>query len=274
MSSKIGDAQMQLKFTLEEVELDTLIFDNIRQQFDPGFIDTLSESLKKGQLHPIVVHMPDRLVLDGQQRVMAARQAGLKKLLAVLTTQQISRAQIKRLQIISAYHRAPVGGYDQAVAIRDIKADEPDTTNKELGETLDIDSSTVGKLLTLFACIQEVQDAARAGRLGVTDWYPISSLAPGEQAKVLAMKLNGASRDEVARESRKRRSGSGPAVRTAKIKCPLPNGQTVTVAGSELSLEDAIESLSEAVKLMKAALAKGLNAKTAERVWKDVAAAG
>jgi hypothetical protein len=63
-------------------------------------------------------------------------------------------------------------------------------------------------------------------------------------------------------------------VRTAKIKCPLPNGQIVTVAGNELSLEDAIESLSEAVKLMKAALAKGLNAKTAERVWKDVAAAG
>ena len=27
---------MQLKFTLEEVDLDTLTFDNIRQQFDPS----------------------------------------------------------------------------------------------------------------------------------------------------------------------------------------------------------------------------------------------
>jgi ParB family chromosome partitioning protein len=262
-----------MQFTLEEIDLDTLTFDNIRQQFDPGFIRTLSESLKKGQLHPIVVHMPDRLVLDGQQRVMAGRQAGLKKLLAVLTTQQLSRAQIKRIQIISAYHRAPVGSYDQAVAIRDIKAEEPETTNKELGETLDIDASTVGKLLTLFACIQEVQDAAKGGKLGVTDWYPISRLVPDEMSAMLSLKLNGASRDEVARESRKLRTVA-PAVRVAKIKCPLPSGQVVTVAGEEISLEEAIESLGEAVKLMKAALSKGLSARTAMNVWKDGVAAG
>lgn len=270
---------MQLKFTLEEVDLDTLTFDNIRQHVDPGFIHSLSESLKKGQLHPIVVHMPDRLVLDGQQRVMAGKHGGIKKLLAVLTTQQLTRAQIKRLQFVSAYHRAPVGSYDQAVAIRDIKADEPETTNKDLGETLDIDGSTVGKLLTLFTCTQEVQDAAKAGKLGVTDWYPISRLAPEEQAAMLALKRDGASRDTLARESRKRRSentrpGETLAARASKIRIELTTGVTVTVSGVDLDLDQAIEAVNDAHKEMRRGRDLGLNARTIVSVARDKAKAG
>ena len=49
-------------------------------------------------------------------------------------------------------------------------------------------------------------------------------------------------------------------------------GAIVTVAGDELSLEDAIEAASEAVKQMKSALAKGITAKSAMAYWKDVAA--
>jgi hypothetical protein len=267
---------MQLKFTLEEVELDNLTFDNIRQQFDQGFIHTLSESLKKGQIHPIVVHMPARRVLDGQQRVLAARHGGMKKLLAALTSQNLTRAQIKRVQIISAHHRAPVGGYDQAVAIRDIKADEPETTNKDLGETLDIDASTIGKLLSLFDCIQEVQDAAKAGKLGVTDWYPISRHTPEEQAAMLSLKLNGASRDELVRESRKRRksSGSNPQVRTSRVKCQLAGGSSVVVSGEDMSLDDMIDALAEAHKEAKKARDQGLDVKTFQAVMRDRAKAG
>ena len=46
------------------------------------------------------------------------------------------------------------------------------------------------------------------------------------------------------------------------------------MAGDGISLEEAIDAAGEAVKQMKAAVAKGLNAKTAMNVWKDVAAAG
>jgi hypothetical protein len=127
----------------------------------------------------------------------------------------------------------------------------------------------VTQYLALFDCQAEVIEAARAGKIGPTVWYAVSR-SP-DQLATLALKLNGATRDEVAKSVRKPKAD---AVRTAKIKCPLPSGQVVTVAGEGISLEEAVEALAEAAKAMKAALAKSLNAKTAMAYWRDIAAAG
>ena len=62
-------------------------------------------------------------------------------------------------------------------------------------------------------------------------------------------------------------------MRASKIKVPLVSGPVVTVSGDEITLEEAIEAAGEAVKQMRAAVAKGLNAKTAMNVWRDIAAA-
>ena len=94
---------------------------------------------------------------------------------------------------------------------------------------------------------------------------------------MLSLKLNGASRDEVARESRKRRNGSAPAVRTSRIRIPLATetaAGTVTIAGDAIDLEDAENILKEALKAIRSARDKGLNSATAQKVWKDMAAAG
>ncbi len=48
----------------------------------------------------------------------------------------------------------------------------------------------------------------------------------------------------------------------------------VTVAGEEISLDEAIDALKEAMKAMQKARDTGLDAKTAQAVWKDMAAAG
>jgi hypothetical protein len=44
--------------------------------------------------------------------------------------------------------------------------------------------------------------------------------------------------------------------------------------GEELSLDEAIDSLKEAIKAMSKARDTGLDAKTAMAVWKDMARAG
>ncbi len=97
---------------------------------------------------------------------------------------------------------------------------------------------------------------------------------PEDQRDMLAQRLSGASGGEMGRRSRKAKAASVPAVRASKIKCPLPSGVVITVAGEEMSLEEMIEHLRECLRLAKKARDQHLDAKTAARVWADQAAAG
>jgi hypothetical protein len=60
-------------------------------------------------------------------------------------------------------------------------------------------------------------------------------------------------------------------VRVTRLKVPLPGGATVQVSGAGISLDDAIEATSEALKAMKKAREDGLDSKTAQAVFKDKA---
>ena len=137
-----------------------------------------------------------------------------------------------------------------------------------------MDPSMVTKMLPAGEPIPAVEDAFKAGRIGIGDRYNISLLPPDEQQVPLELKLSGASRDEVARESRKRRNGNGAAqVRASKIKCPLPSGIVITASGADLSLDDFIEALGAALKEAKKALEQGLDSKTFAAVVRDKAKA-
>jgi ParB family transcriptional regulator, chromosome partitioning protein len=114
----------------------------------------------------------------------------------------------------------------------------------------------------------------KAGTVSISDVYAASKLPESEQAGLLTLKLSGATRDQLEHQGRKKRAAATPTVRTSKIKYPLPTGHTVTIAGDGVSLEDAIESLQTAIKGIKKAIETGLDARTAQSVWKDMAAAG
>jgi hypothetical protein len=117
-------------------------------------------------------------------------------------------------------------------------------------------------------------EALRQNKIAISDAYEISKAVDRDgQLKLLALKKTGASREALAAQGRKQRAAEKPAVRASKIKVPLVSGPVVTVSGDEITLEEAIEAAGEAVKQMKAAVAKGLNAKTAMNVWRDIAAA-
>ena len=84
-------------------------------------------------------------------------------------------------------------------------------------------------------------------------------------------------RDQVAVYLRQLKTGGksrASRVRASTIRCPLAGGPVVTVSGDELSLDEAIDALKEALKAMTKARDTGLDAKTAQAVWKDVAKAG
>ena len=114
-----------------------------------------------------------------------------------------------------------------------------------------------------------MQQAAADGKLGPSEWYAIAKMPPEEQEAMLAAKLAGASRDQLERRGRKLRSGEAQGVRISRLKIPLGHDRSVTIAGSNLALDDAIELLQETLKFAKKAQSECLDGKTWVQVMKQ-----
>ena len=251
---------------ITRVDVSTLQAHNIRSAYDDDGLKRLAASLREKQEFPITI-TSDGKIVNGHRRVAAALLGGVTHLDAVVRD-ALTAEEITEAQILNHFHAENLSDYDRAVALRTAKTEG--VSNNQIAEKFHLNPGTATKYLSLFDCPREVQEAARSGKLGVSKWYACSK-SP-EPKTTLALLLNGARRDDVAKAVRRRKHTR--TVRTSRIKCPLLNGHVVTVAGKGVSLEDAIELLVEAAAVMKSAVAKGLNAKTATRVWSDIAAAG
>jgi hypothetical protein len=113
--------------------------------------------------------------------------------------------------------------------------------------------------------IPSLQEAFRGG-MAATTAMRIARLSPEEQHVELAKALNGATREEV---KSKRRQLRADAPKAASITVVTSSGRKVTAKGDDLSLEDAIEELKEAVKIMERGLKDGLSAKTISRASQE-----
>jgi ParB family transcriptional regulator, chromosome partitioning protein len=143
---------------------------------------------------------------------------------------------------------------------------------KDIAEALNKEPSWVTRYLSPSKCLPAVQEAFTAGRLGISDCYAISKVSEREQHELLALKLDGATRDdlEVAAKRMKRprsRRNRGTIRRCwNRIKCPLPYA-TVIVSGNAIELDGSIEAALAAAEEMKRARDEGLDAKTAMAAW-------
>lgn len=240
-------------------------------------LEALARSWLKQPVHPIVCR-PDLTVADGHGRLDGLELLGETEVDVFITDQDLTDDELTELGFVTAYHRAPLDDYEQAHAVKKIHDARPGLTLKALAEALGLDPSEPTRLLSLFDCEPEVQQAARDGRIGKTDWYAIKR-SP-DQLAALVMKLNGSTRDDIERESRRQKNAGGeatPAVRLPKLKIEVASEAatgTVNVAGEALDLEAAETLLKEAIKLVRAARDKNLDPKTAQAVWKDMAKAG
>jgi hypothetical protein len=85
--------------------------------------------------------------------------------------------------------------------------------------------------------------------------------------------LAGESRDQLERRGRKLKSSEASAVKVNRLTIPLGGGRSVIVAGSNLTLDDALAMLQETMKSGRKALAENLDGKTWAQVMKKKAKA-
>ena len=247
--------------------------DQPRKTFDEEHLRRLGASLLKKQWYALLVR-PTGMILDGECRFRAAKLVGMEKLDVILLDESISQAEATELQLVTALHRAALSPFEQACGFRDWLANNAGKTAKELAGRIDRDQSLITKYVSVFGCTPPVQEAAAAGKLGPSQWYPISLLTDGNQVELLEMHLAGMPRDQIASVSRSRRaSGTTETVKTGSLTIVLGNGVKITVKGVDLTLASAADLLDKASKEAEKAKSQGLNAKTAERVWRDRARA-
>ncbi len=229
-------------------------------------IDLLGDSLEIRQEEPITADL-QRVVENGNRRLMAALRRGRpEKLWAMLTDEPIDSTE---MQFVTDLHAA-LEQYEQYLLCSRWKQEHPDRSAKELAARIGRDPSLVSEILSLSRCVPEVVEAAKAGRIGATDWAVISRVDdPQAQRVLLTAKLAGATRDDLRRSIRKYRTPSSDAPKVSRLKCQLSGASISFAASGGLSLDGIVDLLSELLKEAKRANDSGITAKTWEKTLRD-----
>ena len=237
----------------------------------------LGRSVIKRQLHPLLI-MPDDVILDGH-----CRWHGLMlenpdfECDVIVVDRELSPAEVGELQLISALHSTGLAPYDQAVACKEWLENNPGATATQLAEKIDRDPSMLTRLNSLWKTTPAVVKAAQEGKIGPKAWYQISLVDQRDQPELLEMYLSGMPSAQISELSRKKRTQlpANTGGKVSRIKCQVPGkGVTVVVSGEAIAIGDMIEAMTDLLKLAKRESDKGLDAKTFERVCRDLAKKG
>jgi ParB family chromosome partitioning protein len=240
-----------------------------RKEFLESSLLLLGESLKIRQNDPLQAK-PDGTIIDGERRWRAAKLKGLEKLDVIITDSALTDTQIDIIRLTSFFHRQDLSAWEKWTACERLLEHNPTWQAKDLAAHLQVDRSSVTRLLSPSKCITAWQEALKAGTVGISDIYEASKHPESEQSGLLALKLSGASRDQLEKRGRKLRKGEAHGVKVNRLRIPLgPQGRSVTIAGSNLSLDDAIEILQETLKFARKAQGESLDGKTWVQVMKQ-----
>jgi ParB/RepB/Spo0J family partition protein len=240
-----------------------------RKFFDEEELDRLGDDmLARGVLQDLLI-TPDSTIIDGWRRWLAAQRKNIKELPVKVIDKPLTEKDLRGIQLATFFHKVGLKGYEQWQSCSELMCMNPEWELKNLAEFLHVSQSMMTRLLSPSKCIPGWQAALKDGKVGISDCYQASQLPESEQAGLLALKLSGASRDEIARVSRRKRNGEQDTVRVQRVKCALPNGITVVVSGEAVSLDESIDALSETIKEMKRARELGYTAKTFVAAMKD-----
>lgn len=262
-------------FTPAYVALALLREKNLRHIYDEAELSLLGDSLLITQWQPIVIGpLIDgfHTVYDGNRRARAAKMKGLTHLDAVQSDKEIDDAELCQGQLIASMHNVHLSLYEQFTGCLGWLQSKPGATMKDLAKAISRDPALITRLLSLNKCLPEVKEAAKAGKIGLSQWYQISQSA--DQLAALAMALTGATREQLAQANKAAPSGP-PAEKTPKIKIPMASG-IVTVAGEkggEIDYDGGEALLKEAIKALRTAKENNWSLKSAQNAWRDMASA-
>jgi ParB family transcriptional regulator, chromosome partitioning protein len=227
----------------------------------------LGKSLRERQLAPVWAKS-DGTLLIGYGRLDAAKLEGLEALDVVIMDEPLTEADVLIIQAQENMLRQDLSDFEKVHIVERLRALCPKLMAKDIAERLHVDPSTITRLMSVSKVIPAVREAFEAGAITLSHTYELYKLDPKQQHELLAVAVNGGSRDAISTERRKRRNGNNSGVRLNRVKCPLPNA-TVVVTGDSIGLEEAIDAVLAAAKEMKRARDAGHDARSVQAFWQS-----
>jgi ParB family chromosome partitioning protein len=224
-----------------------------RKEFDPEGLAKLADSLRKrGQLQPVMVCWNDAqaayVILTGERRWRAARQAGVEKLACIVSERSMTEGELRAVQLIENCLREDLKPLEQAHAYRDLMAAN-EWSVRRLAEELDLNHATVLRALALLELPDDIQQRVASGALAPSAAAELSRLDP-EEAKALADRAAAEklTRDQVAEAVRARVNPTGErAGRPKPMEIRLDEGIRIVIHGIT-DPESAAAALKRAIK--------------------------
>jgi ParB family chromosome partitioning protein len=244
----------------------------------PAYCQSLGESMKAiGQQVPILGYTDsatDRFIVsDGGCRLEGARLVGISKMLAMDLGKKPTQIELLMAQAAIDIHRQHLPAIDRA-RLWQSNMQARGCTARQLAKELNVSDSLVGDYLSLLTLPPDVQEQVNSGALQMSKACLIAQQEsdPDRQRELAALAKNMARNELAAKVRQTRRIGQQvPADKVSKIKIELTSA-TVTISGSCLTLDAALEAALEAHKVMKKGREQGLTAKTIQKISSDRAA--
>ncbi|HWL28813.1 MAG TPA: ParB/RepB/Spo0J family partition protein [Burkholderiaceae bacterium] len=247
-----------------------------RSALDPDYCRGLGENMKaNGQKVPVIGYMKgDRFILcDGGCRLEGARLVGITELLAIDLGKEPTRLELLMAQASIDLHRQHLPPIDRARLFASL-CKEQGCTARKLAEMLHVSEAVISRAIALLELPGDIQRQVNEGKLDARRGYLLSQESDPERQRELASQATALSRDELAKRVRKPKAPGTPQVRLKRIVCPLPSGVSITVSGTDLSLDDFAEALAEARREVMKAREQSLDVKTFAAVMRDKAKLG
>jgi ParB family chromosome partitioning protein len=250
--------------------------DQPRSALDPDYCRGLGENMKAGgQKVPVIGYMKgDRFILcDGGCRLEGAQLVGMVELLAIDLGKEPTRRELLMAQASIDLHRQHLPPIDRARLFSSL-CKEHGCTARKLAEMLHVSEAVISRAIALLQLPDDLQQQVNEGNLDARRGYLLSQESDPARQRELATQATALTREELAKRVRKPKASSTPQVRLKRIVCPLPSGVSITVSGADLSLDDLIESLSDALKEARRSRELNLDVRTFSSVLKDKAKNG
>ena len=229
--------------------------DQPRVEFDSEALEQLTASIRdKGQLAPIRVRWSEDLskwlIISGERRWRAAKQAGLKTIDCSFQEHVLSSTQILEEQLIENLLRVDLKPIEEAESFQKLMAVNV-WTGKELASALNISPTRVSRALALLKLPHEMRVRIDEGEISARAGYELSRL-PEPDLKQVAQTNPNVTAQQV-RAVKQRRSTDTKPSRGSRQTFLSENGwqivATSTRKGTYHEIEQALTEALEEVRL-------------------------
>lgn len=173
-----------------------------RQTFDDDALSELAASIRQeGVLQPVAVRYEEPtdqyILVHGERRWRAARQAGLTSIPAIVRDVPEERRLIH--QLMENVVREDLNAVDRAAALRALKRQMEDAPWERVAEAVGIRRSRLFQLLSTEKLAESVQERIRSGEISEKQTRSLQGLSPVAQEFLAEFLVNGTT-DEHVRE--------------------------------------------------------------------------